>query len=386
MKYTKYIKNGIVLIIIAWLPDLLSAQRVYIGNGANMIMSGTVNLVLSDMSFTNDGNFLSTGNFPLDSNQVLITGSRGGVLGGTSTSTFNNLTVQKGNNSAQLQQNIIVKGRLSINRGDLVLNNFNVDLASTGSLVNEQNNHSIFGNSGGSVSVTRTLSAPATAFNPGNIGVEITTADIPGVITVVRTHVPAVLSDGSVGIQRSFAISSAASGGAGALLKFFYLDTELNGNTEGGLILWGPTGSQDVLMPIGKDANDSLNNWVVKSNLARFGTFTLGHTPETGGPAPIQSNSHHASTLPGSLSVIRTAALVYPNPSAGQFNLELTSSRETQVLMNLVDQGGRVLKAKEIHCFEGTNTVPWNLSRYASGVYFIVFKGLEVANIEIIKK
>jgi len=69
----------------------------------------------------------------------------------------------------------ITSCQLVLNSGNLELNNHTIDLGATGHIAEERNEARITGISGGIIKATVLLNAPRSV-NPGNIGVEITSA------------------------------------------------------------------------------------------------------------------------------------------------------------------------------------------------------------------
>ncbi len=387
MRQYKILTRNLVILLIAILfPAFLIAQGgiglLRIANGANLVMTGPVNLVLNDVTFTNDGNF-SAGN-----SQVLFTGIKATLVGGTHASVFNDFIPKKASNNVKLAQHVSVNGNLTMVRGNLNLNNFTVNLGSTGTIINERNGCNILGPTGGSVLVTRSFT-PNVAINPGNIGAELLIANstVTNTIVVERRHAPEILLTGNPGIQRSFTISSPATTSLNYNLRFFYLDGELNANDESLLNLYSVNSIDNSLTLIGRDGSDVSANLVVKNGLAQLGRFTLAGEAGPGGPAEgggniINNKAAETEVLPGALTRIK----VYPNPVHNDFTIDLFTETPGPVQINLYDQAGHLLQQKKIHCSAGANSIAWDVSGYAAGVYYIAFEKRGVKNIRIIKK
>jgi Secretion system C-terminal sorting domain len=98
-------------------------------NGANLVTSGSVNIVLDNTNWQNDGTFTPS------SSTVHIKGNTAQAqssIGGTSATTFNNLTVNKSANNAQLGQNVGVSNTLALTQGCLDVASY--DLTASGSV------------------------------------------------------------------------------------------------------------------------------------------------------------------------------------------------------------------------------------------------------------
>src|ERR1700748_3116722 len=158
-------------LIVFLLPLGARAQNVTITPGASLVLDGQALLTIQDGGLTNNGSFLpGTGT-------VVFSGTAAAgssFIGGTGATIFSNLTINKSLNDVLLNSNIVVNGTLTMQAGNLQLNNYTIDLGSGGgAIAGENNNARITGLTGGAITKTLTLNAPA-AVNPGNMGLEIT--------------------------------------------------------------------------------------------------------------------------------------------------------------------------------------------------------------------
>ncbi len=76
------------------------------------------------------------------------------------------------------------------------MNNYMLDLGSSGNIANESNNSCITGTTGGAIRITTVLNAPQ-GVNPGNIGVELTSDADLGSTVITRGHVQQTSSNGN---------------------------------------------------------------------------------------------------------------------------------------------------------------------------------------------
>ena len=90
-------------------------------------------------------------------------------------------------------------------------------------------------------------------------------------------------------------------------MRLHYLDSELNGNTESGLVLWRYDGA--TWQNAGQSAMDTTNNWVEQSDVTAFSPWALASSTPT------------AVTL-GSLSATSQGALA-PVSGAGNERMML---------------------------------------------------------------
>ena len=177
-------KNHFIKALVACLLILLTlnvkSQGINITAGANVVSNGPVSIVINGGSFKNDGTF-SAG-----SGSVIFTGQNPATVGGSSTTTFYSLGINK-TAVVKLLQNIVVFGNVALSNNNIDLNGFNIDLGNNGSLLGENANSFITSSSNGFVLKTANINNPI-AFNPGNIGVEFTSAANLGSTLIKRGH------------------------------------------------------------------------------------------------------------------------------------------------------------------------------------------------------
>ena len=257
-----------LLILCLFHRDIQAQSTFHVSAGATVTTKGNSVITLSNAKFSNNGTFAGT------SGTVLIMGNGSNAnttIAGTGTTTFNNLTINKSANNAQLNQNIAVTGNLTLTSGGVSLSNGNVDFGSTGTLLSETETNRVFG-TGGYLQATTALNAPNNS-NPANLGAIITSTANLGSTVIKRAHTPFVLNGN--GINRSFDIAPANNTGLNATLKFVYLDAELNGNVEANLALWKSTnaGTNFTALP---STNDATNNFIQSTGIPSFALFSGG--------------------------------------------------------------------------------------------------------------
>ncbi len=267
------------------------AQGLYI-NGANVVVDGNPNIVIQN------GHLSQNGIFAPGAGNVTFTGSQATSTISGIPIVFNNLTIDKSAGEVVLDDNISVPGNLNMLNRHIQLNNNNIDLGSTGMIIGESNTSYITGLTGGTVLRTATLNAPA-AVNPGNIGVDITTAANLGVTQITRGHVQQQGLTSGIGIARYFDITPAAGNNVGlnATLDFHYLEDELMGISEAELMMSAKTTPMGWWFMIGEDGLDIINNVLTKDAIDTFGRVTL--TNELDNPLPIKLMSFNGRLLSG---------------------------------------------------------------------------------------
>lgn len=374
MHYRTNAQRCFLQLAIILLPAGSFAQGIY-NKGANLILNGSVQLVLNNASFVNEG-FLTAGN-----STVRFTGEEAVHIGGNTTIPFHHVIIKKSSGApVQLRQDITINGTITMNSGNLLLFNQTLFLGSTGNIAGESNQSHITGNKDSRIFLSRKVTTPLNAFNPGNIGVELTSAEAPGLIVIERRHAQETVANGIQSIQRSFTITAERNRLTGATLRFFYLNADLAGIDETGLALWTNSDISNGWTLLGSFGNDTVNNWVVYEGIDRWGRFTVA---EAGGLMMTNNNSMKAPSLAGSLAGVKVQ--VYPNPVRNTFKLELLSNQEKKAVISLYDQAGHLLQQKKIHFRTGINSILWDLGNYAAGMYYLVFENRD-QNIKIIKE
>jgi len=262
------------------------AQGVVITSGANVVVNGNANLVIADGGLSNAGTFTpgtGTVTFTGTANSTITT------IGGTSSLSFYNLAINKTGGSAKLVRNIGVTNNVTMTSGVLDVSAYNLDLGTTGNISGESTVAYITGGTGG-VLRSVTLNAPS-AVDPGNVGIEITSAANLGVTTIKRGHQQQVSASG-YSIDRYFEITPANNTALNATVKFYYRDAELAGINESELKMWSSADNGVTWNLLGADAQDATNNFVTKSGIQQFNRITLASA--VANPLPIQLMSFTA--------------------------------------------------------------------------------------------
>ena len=197
----------LILIVIAALAPAASAQ-------------GTVTIANGAVALQNNGQLATTAH-------VTITGTLSTDAGTTVTfdgsgtqnltpaagQTLFNLTLDKPSGNLVLMGNLDVTNLLSLTRGDLDLNGFQIDLGATGTL-SETDDNTVKGASG---TITATRTSPSG--NVAGLGAEIDTQLDLGFTTITRGHTEQSLN-GNASILRYFDISPTTNTGLDAILSF----------------------------------------------------------------------------------------------------------------------------------------------------------------------
>jgi hypothetical protein len=368
------------------IPLSLSAQgpaQLHITPGSYLVMNGQPQLVMNNIAFNNDGDFIA------GSSNIRFIGAIGAltnsIMGSTITS-FNHLTLHTDPVSGVfLQQDLAVTGDLNMETGQLMLNGHEVSLAGAGQIVGESNISPIedISPGTGAVTVTRKLFAPQ-AVNPGNIGIEITANTNLGSTRIVRYFDPQTTLTGGAGIARWFSITPAFNGGMNASARIHYLDHELRSTPPAFLDVWKGSDIMAAWSDAGRSDFDTIQHWVQLDGIDHFNRLTLGSVDND----PILPVTERQSTMATKTAPDLSAekAQAYPNPSHDQVLLSITSPRGQDVSISVYDQGAHMLQRKMVHLQMGSNTLTWDLSAYPSGIYYLVPESREFKKFKIVRQ
>lgn len=234
MKYFKLALIGIFLF-----PICAFTQSVKIQSSTNIVFSSGVKLVLSDnMDFENAGSF-HHGN-----GEVIFSGNLNQKITGTSTTTFYDLNINKSTGNLIAEADFNVNNELKMTNGQLDLQNATIDLGTSGNILNETETNRIkvgdINANTGTIKATRTINN-VTDYNPGNLGVLISTTNNLGDITIVRGHQTQQGEGayaGNFSVARYYEVPNVGQLDANTQVKLHYWDAELNGHNEANLEIY----------------------------------------------------------------------------------------------------------------------------------------------------
>ena len=270
-KIISSIKIGVSLIIVSCVYKSSFAQLV-ITPGVYVTSRGsTTQIVLTNTSLVNNGTIDHA------SGTIKFSGSSTNSIAGHGTLNFYNLELAKSTGiSLSLSNNIGIKNRLIFSSGLLNLNNNNIDLFSTGLLINENETNRIIGSNGGRVKITVNLNAPSSA-NPGNLGAILSSVENLGSVVIQRGHQSQINDQGTgSSILRYYDIDPTNNFNLKATLRFRYFDAELNGISETDLVLFKGAANGSWVEK-GFTSKDAALNYVEKINNPDFSRWTVSN-------------------------------------------------------------------------------------------------------------
>ena len=236
-------------------------------NGNTLLTAGTLT---AGTSITAAGSWTNNGaTFTAGAGTVTFDGGAGQTIGGTTATTFNNLTNSDAGGISMANDNTV--------NGILALTSSDITVAATKTLT-QPNTGSSSGTFDVNGRVQRTgFGAGALSFgNPLNT-IQVTGGVAPANIVVDLTRsVPTGPQGFPTAVQRTYTITPSAGGFTGTL-RLHYLDSELNGNTEGPDFIFrrfNGTGWAPVL----PTSSDFGANWLEAAGVTQFSAWTFNST------------------------------------------------------------------------------------------------------------
>ena len=265
----------LILITLLCFFGIAKGQNSFKITGGNLKVTENVAIVLKDCQLQNDGVLLATEGIV----EIKGTGTKmQSEIGGTGTTTFHNLKINKSTNDVQLGTSILVNNQLEMTSGRVDLQAYTLTLGTAnGTLVGENETTYITSTSTGQIVKTIDLNSPNNQ-NPGNLGIEITSTANLGLTEIRRGHNHQTVPSGT-SIFRHFTITPTNNSGLNASLKFHYLDAELNGIQENALALME---NNNGWMIDGFDSRDANINTLSFSGYDDLYQYTLGANIDDG--------------------------------------------------------------------------------------------------------
>ena len=253
--------------------------QLTITTGSALYLTGNIQLTLDNADLINNGSFVA-GN-----SKVSFVGNTSSFINGLQPIQFYEIEVNKaGGSSVTLQRNINIILQSTFTTGFLNLNNFNLDLGTTGILNGEDENSRVIGSNGGQIILSRTLNTPS-SLNAGNLGAIISSSQNLGTVTIRRGHQSQANAFGmGTSVLRYFDIIPTNNTALDATLRFQYFQGELNSLNENTLVFWKSTDNITWINQ-GFTSRNISSNYVEKTGIASFSRWTLS---SVNNPLPVQ--------------------------------------------------------------------------------------------------
>ena len=348
-----------IFIITALAPFFCGGQSLVITPGTQWVMKGQPQLLLSDLSFTNNGSFVADSSTVVftGGNQTMATigGSGGSPGGGTS---FWRLTVNKTWGMVQVQRDIAALDLVKIVKGNLQLFATKLDLGTTGYLDGEQDNAAVVGIDQGLVRASAYVDT-FTYVNPGKLGLMIRTPVNMGLTTIERTNTSTNVSGTVTSIDRMYTVTAENNNGLNATVVFEYLPSELGNPIDASsLTMYSSDQFSGPWTNIGRDTSDTMGRLVIKSGLDHLHMLTLGD---------MLDNATRSSNA---------IAKVFPDPTTGVFTLAIKSQVTKVYTIVILSQFGTTVSTQTALVKGGTTrNLTININNQPAGYYYCLPDG-----------
>ncbi|HMG82642.1 MAG TPA: T9SS type A sorting domain-containing protein [Ferruginibacter sp.] len=260
----------IFLLTISCTLQLFAQGTFNVSSGTFIKPGNGTDIVFNNVNFVNNGTLLQAPGATFK-----FAGSGTENISGSGADTIDHLLLAKNAGvDLALQSNIVVTNEVNFTSGLLNVGNNNVDLGTTAVLNNESEASRAYSTgTTGFIQSTGILNAPSSV-NLGNLGAIITSAANLGSTTIKRTfNTYAQLSNSN--IFRDYIITPTTDAGLNATFRFTYFDMELNGDNENMLDLLQSPDNGTTWNDIGFTTRDAVNNYVEKTGIDSFSTWTL---------------------------------------------------------------------------------------------------------------
>jgi PKD repeat protein len=282
-----FIKYWLLLIVgLAWVPIsaqvnltnkgddnvTISGVNVYLnGSYINRVDSltgnsnGSLNISTGDSLFVT-GDFINqtSSNVINGNNTVVLNGNGTQEISGDSSFHFYQLVIDKNAGDLTLYQSIDVINDLVFNAGNLDLNNYDLNLGITGSLINESSGSKIL-NTFGLVKATRLFSGTSISNDQAGLGFYIQTSNNFSFTDIKRGHTEQTgAGDGSV--KRYWDLSPSNTGLSVDAIKLHYFHDDLDGIPQNELSFW-QTNTGGSIWSNKYGTLDTLANTITANNL-----------------------------------------------------------------------------------------------------------------------
>ncbi len=261
-------KIALFFLCLAFMHTSGLTQGIVTTNGSKLILNNGVKLVINNAGIVIDGYITP------DDGSLYFTGSAStaaSFLSGNDPVSIRHLVLNKSSNGMLLNQHLNIGNSIEFISGDsLFLNGFNIDLGSSGSLINERGASRITGATGGYIKVTSILNGLGYQ-NPGNIGLAISSLSNLG-ITVIKRYPQ---QHSGLSISRHFDITPTINLALNASVRFYYFHEELSGNLESSLGIFESFDNGTNWTNLGTDATNYTTNYIEKDGLFSLDHLTL---------------------------------------------------------------------------------------------------------------
>lgn len=262
-------KNIWSLMLLFFLLQSYTWAQLTVSTGTALNLSAQARLNIQDLDLDIKGSINAGA-----ASAVRFSGSESTNIGGSSSILLAEMVIDKdGGTKVMLEQDVEVKEKVLLNSGQLDLHSHKLVLQSGATLSGESTVSYVTGTGGGYIETTVRLNAPVAAA-PGNLGVVLSSDANLGETIVRRGHVAQTYGS-FTGVNRYFDILPENNLNLNATARFYYLDSELNGISEGELVLGRSTDFTNWTNESAETVNNTSEHYLEKTDISRFSRWTM---------------------------------------------------------------------------------------------------------------
>ncbi len=355
---SKVVYNGAAAQFIAPSPNY---QNLVLNNPIGVTVLGTTSVVNGNLTIsagtlsggtgtmTVDGNWINNSTFNGATGTIVLAGTAAQSITGSSSTTFNNLTLNKSTiPDVNIQDNTSVSGTLALNYGVMILGDKNITITPTGTISGTYSNTAMIQSSGspgpsGELIVQATsVSGLQTTYpvgTPGNYSPAVISALSATLTGTASIGIKPVLFTSSATnyIKRSFNIDTSSISNISNLnVTFSYLPGDIVGSPNSSLVTrFTPAGA--YLSPGSTFTGSTFGESFSGSNLGIGGTWRASPplllTPNFSGPLCAGQSLYLQYTAQGNFAAgniftaeISTSTGVFPGVDIGTHNATFSDS------------------------------------------------------------
>jgi hypothetical protein len=356
MKFLKQISSALLVISVY----SLHAQEVRVSNGVYVTVDDKAQIVMNGMGLNNNGIFRA------NSGTLIFTGGQNegaAYISGSSFPILYHLIIDRSSGDLLLNTRIFVNGNLELVTGNLDLNNYSIDLGSTGRLTGESRRARITGQHGGYIKATAFLQSPKEV-NPGNLGLQLNSEANLGSTSIIRGHVQQLNKNGELSIERYYEIDPAFPVGNNVKVHAYFLDVESADYDPQDLVLWS--------------SHDAGRNWITVNTNSKEYELTKVQVQL---PIRVTYFSREMSN-----QMKNGFIQLFPNPVTEKFTLWFNYPKQEDLTINLYNSNGQLLESRRVKTADGFNRIDWQVGKYSGGNYQLRFAGEKLKTMTFTKQ
>lgn len=351
------------LVVIVFSNNPLAAQHalfsdeafIFLSDGASINIEGDAyisgeNVVDNHGEITITGN-LNTDNQPfLANNSVIFIGNEAQYIQGNQTLHFENIEVNKPGEKLILLTDITVTNTLLLFEGIFDIEDYDLNLESTGEILGENNTNYITGQNG-EIIAFKTLNQPVLE-DIGNMSFTLTSPSVFGLTTIRRNHLPISLPNGESSIRTNYVLETMQQSTELNTITMGYRSDNLNLNDINVEDL-APFYFDGVDWIELEGSIDPVAQTITISNIADLKAITLGKKTVAVGINDI------------TLDLVD----LFPNPVGVESIIQLSNITH-DVLLEIIDFKGNIVH-KEVVQYFGSNILKINIPNVPEGTYIL---------------